>query len=227
MTTPASPFRSFRFRASFVVAAALLVALLGACSQTPQLPELPDAPVAAVSAPTSVTLGDPVTLDAGASSGEELSFAWSFVHTPGAVSALSSPSGSSTSFTPAAVGTYVVQVEVSNAGGSDTATAVLEVEARDVSGGWSAVLTPVGDPPIPFNLNLTQNGATIGGTIDAGGPSIPVSGSIDGDEVTLLVSGGSTITITATLNGAGNGMSGGFTTNDSPPVTGTFSASRP
>lgn len=69
-------------------------------------------PIAAFAAPATVTLGQPVVLDAATSTGGPLTYAWAQMAGTGAIIPAMDMTTPTLTFTPTAVGTYVIQLVV-------------------------------------------------------------------------------------------------------------------
>ena len=100
----------------------------------------------------------------------------------------------------------------------------------NLSGVWSGSLTGAGIPTIPIVVVINQpvsgsvisvRHATVGlnGTLTAEGVAYPMSGTKDGNSVTMQVAAGTNITLTGALSSA-NSMNGNFTSDQN--VTGTW-----
>ena len=112
-------------------------------------------PTANAGADQNASVGTSVTLNGDASTGDANpieSYTWSFQSVPTGSAAVLTGNGVTASFVPDIVGTYVVQLVVTDTGGcvSSASTTTVTVAACVAGLGWGWPIAPVGTPPPPM-----------------------------------------------------------------------------
>ncbi|HAP63441.1 MAG TPA: hypothetical protein DCR93_29410, partial [Cytophagales bacterium] len=146
-------------RRGIILFSILLALVSGSCDVVSNLSDLS----ANAGSDQTVLLGETVQLDGSGSidllGGSSFTYAWSFTSTPsGSAVTISSADQSGATFTPDEVGTYLVQLTISNGDESDTDEVTITVEEDPNN--------PT-DPPFPLEGSITES-RTLAKVADSG-----------------------------------------------------------